>query len=95
MKANAGTFKKGEKRPKQGRPVGAANKVTRELKDMILGALDKAGGEDYLEERARDPRTAAAFLGLVGRVLPKDLNVKASVNLADIIREARGLADKQ
>ena len=53
-----------------GRPKGCGNKVTKELKDMILGALDKAGGVDYLEERARDPRTASAFLSLVGKVLP-------------------------
>jgi hypothetical protein len=53
-----------------GRPKGATNKVTRELKEMILGALDAAGGADYLTERANDPRTASAFLSLVGKVLP-------------------------
>jgi hypothetical protein len=37
---------------------------------MILGALSAAGGVDYLQARAEDPRTAAAFLGLVGKVLP-------------------------
>jgi len=35
---------------------------------MILGALDKAGGLDYLAERAVD--TPAAFMALVGKVLP-------------------------
>jgi hypothetical protein len=29
-----------------------------------------AGGVEYLERKANDPRTAAAFLGLVGKVLP-------------------------
>lgn len=53
-----------------GRPKGSHNKVTVELKDMILGALDKAGGLDYLAERAADPRTASAFLTLVGKTLP-------------------------
>ena len=37
---------------------------------MIRTALDKAGGVDYLVERAKDPKTASAFLGLVGKVLP-------------------------
>lgn len=46
------------------------NKATAELKEMILGALDKAGGVDYLERKANDPRTASAFLSLVGKVLP-------------------------
>lgn len=63
-------FKKGEKRPGQGRPKGSTNKVTAELKDMILSALDESGGVEYLVDRARDPRTAGAFLTLVGKVLP-------------------------
>lgn len=53
-----------------GKPKGATNKVTRELKEMILGALDAAGGVDYLTMCALDPKTAPAFLGLVGKVLP-------------------------
>lgn len=66
--ANAGSFKKGEKKPLQGkRGPGVA---TKELKEMILGALDQVGGTDYLAEKASDPRTAAAFLALVGKVLP-------------------------
>lgn len=62
-------FKKGQKSG-PGRPKGATNKVTRQLKEMILEALDNAGGVDYLERKANDPRTAAAFLSLVGKVLP-------------------------
>lgn len=54
----------------KGRPKGAQNKMTRELKEMILTALDEAGGVEYLEARAQDPRTASAFLTLVGKVLP-------------------------
>ena len=53
-----------------GRPKGLPNKTTKALKDMILAALDGAGGVEYLMERAQDPRTASAFLTLVGKVLP-------------------------
>lgn len=53
-----------------GRPKGAPNKITKELKTMILDALEQSGGVDYLVERANDPRTASAFLTLVGKVLP-------------------------
>lgn len=53
-----------------GRVKGTPNKVTKQLKDMILGALDNAGGVDYLTVRANDPKTASAFLTLVGKVLP-------------------------
>lgn len=49
---------------------GKPNKVTAELKDMILQALANAGGVAYLEERAQDPKTASAFLTLVGKTLP-------------------------
>ena len=56
----------------KGRPKGSQNKTTKLLKDQILGALDKAGGIDYLLTQARDNPTA--FLTLVGKVLPLDVN---------------------
>jgi hypothetical protein len=64
--ANKGTFKKGD--PRAGRPAGVPNKVTTELKEMILSALDGAGGVEYLKQRALD--TPGPFLGLVGKILP-------------------------
>lgn len=51
-----------------GRKVGTPNKMTRELKEMILEALDKAGGVEYLIKQADEK--PVAFLGLVGKVLP-------------------------
>lgn len=54
----------------KGRKKGVPNKVTAEIKDMVLQALDGAGGVSYLIERAHDPKTASAFLTLVGKVLP-------------------------
>ena len=62
----------GKRKPpaKGGSRKGIPNKTTAALKDMILGALAESGGVDYLVKRANDPRTAAAFLGLVGKVLP-------------------------
>ncbi len=53
-----------------GRAKGSLNKNTKQLKDMILKALDGVGGVEYLQERATDPKTAGAFLGLIGKVLP-------------------------
>ncbi|MDE1971430.1 MAG: hypothetical protein KGI50_07695 [Patescibacteria group bacterium] len=49
---------------------GQPNKNTAQLKDMILKALDGAGGSDYLLDRANDPKTQGAFLQLIGKVLP-------------------------
>jgi len=51
-----------------GRPKGSVNKVTKELKDMILTALEESGGVEYLKDRAKD--NPAAFLTLIGKVLP-------------------------
>lgn len=68
--ANSTAFKKGEKRPGQGRPKGSLDGNNRLIRTMIAEALDEAGGVDYLVERARDPRTASAFLSLIGKVLP-------------------------
>ena len=61
-------FKKGQSGNPAGRPAGVPNKVNGQLKDMILQALDGAGGVAYLQTCARDNPTA--FLSLVGRVLP-------------------------
>ena len=58
--------KPGERRG--GRKAGTPNKVTKALKDMILGALDDAGGQEYLVKQADENPTA--FLTLVGKVLP-------------------------
>jgi hypothetical protein len=54
-----------------GRPPGSVNKTTKALKDMILGALDRVGGEKYLAKLAIE--NSSAFAGLVGKVLPTTL----------------------
>lgn len=71
--ANAGTFKKGEKKPNQGKR--GPGKATKELKEMILSALDQSGGVDYLVRQAEEK--PVAFLALVGKVLP--LQVKGEL----------------
>src|SRR5215469_14446590 len=54
----------------KGRPKGAVNKVTKNLREMILGALDDAGGQAYLAEQAQT--NPAAFMALLGKVLPPE-----------------------
>lgn len=54
-----------------GRPKGVPNKTTAALKDMILGALDRQGGVDYLVRQAE--ANPAAFMSLLGKVLPTTL----------------------
>lgn len=55
-----------------GRTKGTPNKTTGQLKEMILQALENKGGVDYLEKCASDNPTA--FLSLVGKVLPLQVN---------------------
>ena len=57
----------------KGRKKGSQNKVTRELKEMIQNALEKAGGEEYLLEQALN--NPSAFMTLLGKILPKDMNI--------------------
>jgi len=54
-----------------GRPKGSQNKVTADVKGMILTALADAGGAKYLLDQAKTNPTA--FLTLIGKVLPKEV----------------------
>lgn len=78
-------FKKGEKKPNQGKR--GPNKVTSDVRAMVLDALGRAGGADYLVKQAKS-KNPAAFLALVGKCIPKDINLKAELTLADLLREA-------
>lgn len=62
-----------EKHPnlKGGSRKGKPNKITADLKAMILGALSEAGGQKYLLLQAQD--NPNAFLTLIGKVLPTTL----------------------
>lgn len=65
---------------------GRPNKVTGDLRAMILGALEQVGGQDYLENHAVNNPTA--FLALIGKCLPKDIKLEAGTTLEQLIREA-------
>jgi hypothetical protein len=54
-----------------GRVKGTPNKVTADLRAMVLGALADAGGQAYLLKQAQE--NATAFLTLAGKCLPKEL----------------------
>src|SRR3954447_26568459 len=56
----------------QGRPKGVPNKLNADLRSMILGALDAAGGEKYLARCAAE--NPGSFLTLLGKVLPTQLS---------------------
>lgn len=72
--ADKESLKIGEGKPGPGRPKGTPNKTTALLKDAILIAAQKAGGDgedgliNYLQKQAVD--NPGPFLSLLGKVLP-------------------------
>ena len=71
----------------KGRPKGTVNKVTREIKEMVVQALSEAGGVDYLVEQSE--KNPVAFLGLVGKIIPLQVNATHTVKHDEEILEAR------
>lgn len=51
-----------------GRQKNTPNKLSGDVKAMVLAALDKVGGVDYLADKAQSH--PQAFVSLLGRVLP-------------------------
>lgn len=63
-----------------GRKKGTPNKVTGELREMIEGALDDLGGQEWLVKAAGE--NPAAFLALLGKLLPKDITHGGDVTIS-------------
>lgn len=68
-----------------GRKKGTPNKLTKALKDVILGALDDAGGQQYLASQAKT--NPSAFLSLLGRVVPQELRAELDTKSTVIVVE--------
>jgi hypothetical protein len=83
QRSNRGS-KPGERRG--GRKAGTPNKMTAALKDMILQALDEAhpgGSVAYLKGQASENPTA--FLSLVGKVLPLQVNADVDARIVGVV----------
>ena len=59
----------------RGRKRGVPNRLTAELRGVVLSALHNAGGVDYLVKVARE--NPAVFCALLGRLLPLEARLEA------------------
>lgn len=69
------------------RKKGAQGKAHADLKGMILAALSDVGGVAYLAKQAEE--TPSAFMGLVGKVLPKEVQLDLSARIAAMSPEEK------
>jgi hypothetical protein len=67
-----------------GRQKGTPNKVTADVRAAILAAFDKVGGIEYLAVQAHD--NPAAFMTLLGKVLPTQVNHTGEVSHRYVMR---------
>ncbi len=75
-----------------GRKRGTPNKLTADLRKMIMKALTDSGGVKYLKEvAASDPKT---FCALLGRIIPAsvDANDNSQVNNVILLPAAKTTA---
>lgn len=54
-----------------GRNKGTPNKITKDVREAILGAFDEVGGQAYLAKVAND--IPQVFCTLLGKVLPTQI----------------------
>ncbi|MCK5374144.1 MAG: hypothetical protein KAJ40_02560 [Alphaproteobacteria bacterium] len=72
-------LKKGRKKT-GGRKKGTPNKTTTTVKEAIMNAFDKLGGEEYLVDIAKQDHKT--FCSLLGRVLPKEISASIETDLS-------------
>ena len=73
------TKKRKPPRAGMGRPPGALNKQTKEIKEMLMKSLEDAGGADYFRQLAET--NSSAYASLLGKIIPAE--VKNQITGAD------------
>jgi hypothetical protein len=56
----------------KGRKKGVPNKLSADVKAMVIGALHAKGGQEWLEQQME--KNPAAFLALLGKILPMQVS---------------------
>lgn len=68
-----------------GRPKGAANKITKDIREAISEAFEKAGGVDYLVGIAKT--NPQVFCSLVGKVVPSEVRASIDGGLQIVVKQ--------
>ena len=79
-------FQKGRKKT-GGRRKGVQNRLTRDVKEAVINALERLGGEDWLVRLGR--REARAFATLLGKTMPLQVNASRDQDPHDAARRVR------
>ena len=82
--------KEGQLAGDQGRPKGSKAKMPRVVKDLFLNVLEDLGGEDFIEEFAL--KNKADFVKIIGKMLPKEVNVSGSIDIPTLAQLAKNVA---
>lgn len=83
---------RGGPRPGSGRPKGSLDKGNAAIREMIVDALNGVGGVEYLQTVASSH--PAAFLSLVGKVMPTQIEADVTVRtLAQELAELNAFTD--
>mgnify|MGYP005646676995 FL=1 len=65
------------------RKKGTHNKTTKDMKDILHLAFDRAGGVDYLVKQAdAEPK---AFMALIGRLVPAAVAIDVNINSVSLL----------
>lgn len=68
-----------------GRPKGAKNKVTADVKAAFLYAFEKSGGAKALAEYAEKEQNRTAFYTLLARMIPQESKVQQETKISGSI----------
>lgn len=75
-----------------GRPKGSKNKFNAKIQEAVEQAFDEVGGVDYLKKLAWTDK--AVFVGLIAKMLPKDISVDVGDRLGEILDGIKSKKEK-
>jgi len=76
-----------------GRQKGVSNKITHDVREMLLSALDAVGGQHYFIQQAH--QNPKAFLALVSKIIPQESKTEVNIGLAERVKAAKEILNSE